>query len=86
MAYSGGAYAVNYDEIIYTVERTVFLGHFEIAIDHDIIFTKVFSKNNATQQTTTRQHLKVYNIIGYSLFSLVLASSVVNCQSTPFCV
>jgi len=38
----------------------------------------------ATPEASSTQHLKTYNITGYNLFSLIRASSVVNCQSTPF--
>lgn len=52
IAYSDDAYIVNNEDIIYTVERTIYSAHYEIATDQDIIFTKVFSKNHSTQQIT----------------------------------
>ena len=44
------AYPTDSDVIIYTVERVIFLGHFETSTDQDIIFTKVFSKNESNQE------------------------------------
>jgi hypothetical protein len=57
MAYGGRA-VENDDSITYTVERTVFLAHFEMSTTQDIIFTKVFSKNKLTQQIELLFELK----------------------------